>query len=100
MEVVEVEGCVVLTSQCSDGPGCLAPGRREDWALTETWPRCRPGQVSSSGWEKAGGGTIVTELAEQRGYLYPVKSPAPVNTQIMPIKTAGMFRDFLRHLAD
>ena len=72
--VVEVEGCVVLTSQCSDGPGCLAPGRREDWALTETWPRCRPGQVSSSGWEKAGGGTIVTELAELRGYLYPVTS--------------------------
>ena len=52
MEVVEVEGCVVLTSQCSDGPGCLAPGRREDWALTESWPRCRPGRVSRGDWRK------------------------------------------------
>ena len=91
------------TCQCWDGPGCLAPGRREDWALTESWPRCRPGQVSpavAGDWRKlhgGGGGTIVTHPVSR---LLGIYTQSTVNTQIMVIKTTGMFGDFLRHLAD
>ena len=91
VEVVEMVMCVVITlipvSVELVRAVWLQGGERTGLSvLAQTWPRCRPGQVSSVRLEKVGGGAwrawwyYCYSPAAALGYLYSVTSPGPQST--------------------
>ena len=98
------------TCQCRAGPGCLTPGRREDWTVCPgadlaSLP-ARSGQLRPSGesrWWSLVSLVVLLLLSCccSRVFILSHLTRPPVNTQIMAIKTnSGIVGDLLRHLAD